>query len=137
MQEHQYFIASLIQPVFLVCVCACVRVCVCVRASTAGWLGYRPSNTKVVGLIPRCGHFGIVDVSLSKKLHSHCSSPPSCNINGYLVITGEANVKLLSMSTNGCGPGGTLGAHTITLSMVQPHLRGTSPPPSGFASTGS
>ena len=26
------------------------------------------------------------------------------------------------MSTNGCGPGGTLGAHTITLGMVQPHL---------------
>ena len=45
------------------------------------------------------------------------------------VLTGEANVKLLSMSTNGRGPGGTLGAHTITLGIVQPHLRGTSPPP--------
>ena len=44
--------------------------------------------------IPSCGHSGIVGVSLSKKLYSHCSSPPSCNINGYLVITGEANVKL-------------------------------------------
>jgi len=54
-----------------------------------------------------------------------------------VLSTGEANVKLLSMSTNGCGPGGTLGAHTITLDMVQPHLRGTSPPPGGFASTGS
>ena len=53
------------------------------------------------------------------------------------VCVGEANVKLLSMSINGCGPGGTLGAHTITLSMVQPNLRGTSPPPGGFASTGS
>ena len=52
----------------------------------------------------RCGHFGVVVVSLSKKLYSHCSSLPSCingdlgglvstgkiahpaiNINGYLV----------------------------------------------------
>ena len=48
---------------------------------------------------------------------------PSCNINGYLVITGEANIKLLSKSANGCGPGGTSGAHTITLSIVQPICR--------------
>ena len=48
------------------------------------------------------------------------SSPPSCNINGYLVLTGVANVKLLSI--NGCGPGGTSGAHTIILAMEQPHL---------------
>ena len=41
------------------------------------------------------------------------------------------------MSTDGCGPGGTLGAHTITLSMIQPHLWGSGPPPGGFASTGS
>ena len=121
-----------------VCLCACLCVCLCVcGASIARWLGNRPSNPKVVGSIPSCGHSGIVGVSLSKKLYSHCSSPPSCNINEYLVITGEANVKLLSMSTNGCGPGGTLGAHAITLSMVQPHLRGTSPPTGGFASTGS
>jgi len=40
------------------------------------------------------------------------------------------------MSTNGCGSGGTSGAYIITLGMVQPHLRGTSPPPGGFASTG-
>ena len=124
-----------------VCVCMPACVCVCVRvrvwASIARWLGNRPSNPKVVGSIPSCGHSGIVGVSLSKKLYSHCSSPPSCNINGYLVITGEANVKLLSMSANGCGPDGTLGAHTITLSMVQPYLRGTSLPPGGFASTGS
>ena len=97
-----------------VCVCVRVCVCVCVWASIARWLGNRPSNSKVVGSIPSCGHSGNVGVFLSKKLNSHCSSPPSCNINGYLVITGEANVKLLSMSTNGCGPGGTLGAHTIT-----------------------
>ena len=31
----------------------------------------------------QCGHSGVV-VSLSKKLYSHCSSPPSC-INGNLV----------------------------------------------------
>ena len=54
----------------------------------------------------------------------------------YLVVTGEANIKLLSMSTNGCGPGGSFGAYTITLSMVQPYLWGTSPPPGGFAGTG-
>ena len=65
-----------------------------------------------------------------------CARVRMC-VCGYLVITGEANVKLLSMSANGCDPGGTLGAHTITLSMVQPHLRGTSPPPGGFASNGS
>ena len=41
------------------------------------------------------------------------------------------------MSTNGCGPGGTSGAHTITQGMVQLHLRGTNPPPGGFASTDS
>ena len=60
--------------------------------------------------------------------------PPSHNINGYVVITGE---ELLSMSAKGCGPGGTSGAHTITLSMVQLHLWGTIPPPGGLASTGS
>ena len=102
------------------CICECVCVCVCLTIVVCAHVSF--------------GHSGIVGVSLSKKLYSHCSSPPSCNINGCLVITGEANVKLLSMSTDGCGPGGTLGAHTITLSMVQPHLRGTSP---GFASTGS
>ena len=63
---------------------------------------------------------------LSKKLYSHCSTLPNCingdlqltteiahqlNINGYLVMTGEANVKLLSMSANKCGPGGTYSAH--------------------------
>ena len=115
------------------CICLCFCVCVCI----ARWSGNWPSNPKVVGLILSCEHFGIVNVSLSKKLYSHCSSPPSCNINEYLVITGEANVKLLSILTNGCGPCGILGAHTITLSMVLPHLWGTSPPPGGFASTDS
>ena len=38
---------------------------------------------------------------------------------------------------NGCGPGVTLGAHTIILGMEQSHLWGTSPPQGGFASTGS
>ena len=32
-------------------------------------------------------------VSLSKKLYSHCSSPPSC-IKGDLAIAGEVNAKL-------------------------------------------
>jgi len=47
------------------------------------------------------------------------------------------DIKLLSMSTNVCGPGGTLGAHTITLGLEQPHLWGTGPTPGGFASSGS
>jgi len=34
---------------------------------------------------------------------------------------------------SGCGPGETLGVHTITLRMVQSYLWGTNP---GFASTG-
>jgi len=46
-------------------------------------------------------------------------------------------VKLLTMSTNDCGPGGTSGAHIITLGMVEPHLWDTSLRPGGFASTGS
>jgi len=95
-----------------VCVCVCVWLWACI----ARWSGHWPSNRKVVGSIPSCGHFGVVGVSLSKKFYSHCASPPSCingdlgssppccNISGYLVITGEANVKL---PANGCGPGGT------------------------------
>ena len=34
-----------------------------------------------------------VVVSLSKKLYSHCSSPPSCN-NGDLALAEEAIAKL-------------------------------------------
>ena len=66
-----------------------------------------------------------------------CACVCVCVCQTNVKLPGEANVKVLSMSTNGCGPGGTLGAHTITLSMVQPDLRGTSPPSGGFASTGS
>jgi len=50
------------------------------------------------------------------------SSPLGCNINGYLVVTEKVNVKLLSMPANGCGSGGTLSAHTITMGY------GTAPP---------
>ena len=52
--------------------------------------------------------------NLSRDLLWYRNSPPSRNINWYLVITGEANVKLLSMSTNECSPSGTSGAHTVT-----------------------
>ena len=38
---------------------------------------------------------------------------------------------------NGCGPGGTLNAHTIILGHGKPYLQGTSPPPGRFASTDS
>ena len=77
----------------------CVCVCMCVRTSIAKWSGHRPSNRKVVGLIPSCGHFSVVGVSLSKKLYSHCSSPLSC-INGDLVLTREAvHPAVTSMST--------------------------------------
>jgi len=37
-----------------------------------------------------------------------------------MVIAGEANVILLSMSANECGPGGNLDAHTITLGRYSP-----------------
>ena len=65
-----------------VCVCVCVHVCVCVRARTrariAKWLEHRPGNQKFMwwpGV-----NWG--------------SSPPSYNINGYLVFTREANHQL-------------------------------------------
>jgi len=46
-----------------------------------------------------CGHFGVAVVSLSKKLYSHCSSPPSC-MNGDLVLTREAvHPAVISMGT--------------------------------------
>ena len=37
-----------------VCVCACMRACVrvCVVGRIAKWLGHRPGNQKVPGLIP-------------------------------------------------------------------------------------
>ena len=64
-----------------------------------------------MGLIPNCGHFGVVGVSLNKKftqiapvhpavqMGTCCQlrKHPTYNINRYLVITGEANVKLLSI----------------------------------------
>ena len=53
------------------CVCVCVCVCVCFVRQ---WLANQ-------------------EVSLSKELYSHCSSPPSC-INGDLAVAGEANAKL-------------------------------------------
>ena len=53
-----------------VCVCVCTCVCVSVCGCEPRWLGNRPSNPKVVGSIPSCGHSGIVGVSLSKKLYS-------------------------------------------------------------------
>jgi len=58
---------------------------------------------------------------------------PSC-INVDLVITGEVNVKLLSMSVNGCG---TLVAHNITLGYGTALPAGYKPSPGGFAITSS
>ena len=95
----------------LVCVCDCVlcvvRVCVCVCEAACKWLEHWPDNQKAPGLMP-----GFPNVSLSKKHYSHYSSqpscimriwwssvnwgssPPSCNNNGYLVVTGEANSQM-------------------------------------------
>ena len=126
-----------------VCLSLCVCEHACTHASIAKWSGHRPSNREVVGSIPSCGRLVL---PWPRNFIHICSSSPSCinedlvltreaahpdvtSINGHLVITGEANVKLLSMSANGCGSGGTLGAHTITLGMVQPHLWGTSSSP--------
>ena len=48
-----------------------------------------------------------------------------CNINGYryLVLNNWESKCQMSISVNGCVPGGNLGAH---LGLVQPHLQGTS-----------
>ena len=52
---------------------------VCVHVSAAvQWLEHWPSNREVPGSIPGGGPFSAVVVSLSKILHSHCSSLPSC-----------------------------------------------------------
>ena len=88
-----------------------VCACVCVFSSIAKWLDHRPGNRKVPGSMLGYMQIGAFVVSLSKKLYSHCSSlpscilgtwwpgvnwgssPPSCNINGYLVLTEEVNVN--------------------------------------------
>ena len=61
------------------------------------------------------------------------SSPPSCNINGYLVLTGEANVQLSMSHTVGEGPGGTSDAHTFICGTWHSLLRVTSSAPGGLA----
>ena len=61
------------------------------------------------------------------------SSPPSYNINGYLVYTREANAQLSMSHIAVEDPGGTLGAHTITCETWYSLLRVTSPAPGGHA----
>jgi len=64
------------------------------------------------------------------------SRPPSCSINGYLVKTGEANVKLsIHVSLMGEVQVGLRMPTPSPWGMAQLHLRG--PPPGGFASMGS
>jgi len=114
---------------------------VCVCGSIAKWLGYWPANRKVEVRFPLKTFWSyccFLEQETSLTLfqlynwgHSvnWGNSPPSCKINGYLLISGKTNVKLLSMSTNGCSSGGTSGAHTIILSLEQPHLAGHPSPP--------
>ena len=56
-------------------VCVCVCVCACACACVCSWLSGPKGQEFNSQLDPAV-------VPLSKKLYSHCSSPPSCN--GYL-----------------------------------------------------
>ena len=93
---------------FCVCVCvrACVRACVCLPIAKLS--GHLPGNWKVLGpawvtlmllLFPWARNFAhIAPVYPGVKILrgpgiNLGSSPPSYNMNGYLVYTGEANVK--------------------------------------------
>ena len=68
----------------------------------------------------RCDQLLITNLIKTDQLQRHEIS------NGvHVCVHVRVNVKLPSMSTNGFGPGGTSGAHTMTLDMVQPHLRAT------------
>ena len=58
-----------------------------------------------------CCNFNLFKL-LNRDLVS--SVEASANMYRYVVITGDANVRLLSMSHR-CGPGGTYSAHIITL----------------------
>ena len=103
------------------CVCVClwkcvwmyVYVCVCMYICVA----------HMHLMLIRCA----VAVSLSKKLYSHCSSPPNC-INGDLALVREANGKLIMSRLSGWGLGGTMGAHTIIHETWPVLLQGTNPP---------
>jgi len=60
-----------------------------------------------------------------------CACLPACiftclHVHAYVCVF--VFEKLLFMCTNGCGPGGTLHAHIITLGMVQRNQWATSPP---------
>ena len=112
MNVHACFHACVCVCVYCacVCVCVCMRACVCmtmyVLLCVCMCMFMRVYLHEYVS-VSVCFYVCVATLillvfPLSKKLYSHCSSPPSCNINGYLVITGEAHVKLLSMSANGC-----------------------------------
>ena len=77
-----------------VCVCVCVSVCVCVCVCVYVCVRQQYPYGLLTERFPvQCSAAVVAIVSLSKELHSHCSSPPSC-INGDLAIIGEANTKL-------------------------------------------
>jgi len=96
-----------------VCACACVCVSIVSKHSQVVWASAWWSTGCRVN--SRSRQFGVV-ASLSKKLYSHCSSLPilrpsvnwgnslpSCNIRGYLLITGEVNTQLSLSHLAKCG----------------------------------
>jgi len=100
-----------------VCVCVCMRVCVCLCmygvcvlwGSIAKQSEHQPANRKVAGLIPARDplvSFCFIEQETLLTLLQFTqpykwgpgvnwrNSPPSCNINRYLLITGKANAQL-------------------------------------------
>ena len=75
-----------------VCVRECMCVCVCQLYSIAKWLEHQPANLKAVGSMP--GDTALVLLLFPLLILIQSSwwlefdwghSPPSCNINGYLL----------------------------------------------------
>ena len=83
------------------CVCVCARVCVCECVCECMYV-YVCACASVCActhmhlILKRCA----VAASLSKKLYSHCSSPPNC-INGDLTFVREVNGKLIMSCLSG------------------------------------
>ena len=88
---------------------ACVSACVCMWGSIAKWSGLFIKRLLLQFTLYYCfleqgaatAYAAVKWVSWEKHILR------SCNTNGYLLINGDANVKLLPMSANVWGLGGT------------------------------